>query len=791
MPLGLRERFWGIDRRAGFIFLALALLAVAGFMFPGDRSPPPVERGGVSSASAGVSIANVSVSAPGAEEGAGGVVSEKEEDVSQSSGAWGSVEVGRNTGRGEGFRLTVCPSGCGYASIQDGVNAVRSGGVVEVRGGVYRENVRVSKSLALVGIGGPLVDALGRDSGITVLADGVEVRGFRVVNSSDGEAGIKLLSNGNTIRENSVSGSYYGILLYGSSRNTLEGNVLTGNRGDGILLTSSSTGNLLEGNTVSNNKNGIKLKTYSTGNTVKNNNASFNSWSTGAGGHGIYITSNSTGNLLYQNELTGNSHGDARDTAGGNRWDNGTVGNHYSDHDEPSEGCEDDNGNGICDTSYPIPGREDGPSLDNYPVFKSDLYTPSPSPAPFVTVCPAGCDYTSIQDAVDNSTAGDTILVRSGTYQGVEVGEELADIVLRGGGTPLVRGDGESVVEIRGDNVIFEGFKVTGTGNTCIRVEADNATLKNNSVSQCNYGIYLYRSNHSTLENNTVEDNNKDGIKLFKSDHNNLTGNRADRNKNGIHLDTSRNNTLTGNMARYNRWHTGAGGHGIYITSNSRDNLLYLNNLIDNNQTDAKDTAGGNRWDNGNVGNHYSDNRGCSDTDLNGICDSPYPIPGGSSRDRYPIAGAPVETATGRGVVYIGCPGCTEVKDLVAVLPPENPPVNLPYGLFSFNLTVPRGGTVTVTLLFPQNLPVGASYWKYQDGSWQGIPVGDNDGDNVITLNLTDGGTGDGDQRPNGVIEDPGGPSPPRPLLPVPELSSLLLTALGLGGLAVLLGKTG
>jgi len=44
-----------------------------------------------------------------------------------------------------------------------------------------------------------------------------------------------------------------------------------------------------------------------------------------------------------------------------------------------------------------------------------------------------------------------------------------------------------------------------------------------------------------------------------------------------------------------------------------------------------------NQWDNGTVGNHYS-NFDCTDADSNGICDSEYSIPGGESQDRYPLA---------------------------------------------------------------------------------------------------------------------------------------------------------
>jgi hypothetical protein len=62
----------------------------------------------------------------------------------------------------------------------------------------------------------------------------------------------------------------------------------------------------------------------------------------------------------------------------------------------------------------------------------------------------------------------------------------------------------------------------------------------------------------------------------------------------------------------------------------------------------------------------------------------------------------------------------------------------------------------------PSPVPIGSQYWKYQSGiGWSSLPIGSDDGDNEITVNLTDGGIGDSDQTANGVIVDPGGPGSP------------------------------
>jgi len=62
---------------------------------------------------------------------------------------------------------------------------------------------------------------------------------------------------------------------------------------------------------------------------------------------------------------------------------------------------------------------------------------------------------------------------------------------------------------------------------------------------------------------------------------------------------------------------------------------------------------------------------------------------------------------------------------------------------------------------------VGTQYWKYGPTlantatHWYPILMGDNDGDNVITITLVDGGLGDDDLVANGVIVDQGGPGVP------------------------------
>jgi hypothetical protein len=84
--------------------------------------------------------------------------------------------------------------------------------------------------------------------------------------------------------------------------------------------------------------------------------------------------------------------------------------------------------------------------------------------------------------------------------------------------------------------------------------------------------------------------------------------------------------------------------------------------------------------------------------------------------------------------------------------------ITFPHGMFSFQICcLNTGETVTLTVTLPSNVPVGTRWWKYHSGSWYSLPIGDDDGDKVITVTLQDGGTGDSDSVA-GQITDPGGP---------------------------------
>src|SRR3989304_6802527 len=165
-----------------------------------------------------------------------------------------------------------------------------------------------------------------------------------------------------------------------------------------------------------------------------------------------------------------------------------------------------------------------------------------------------GADYTKIQDGIDNASAGDTVLVYSGTYyEDVSVKKPL---ILKGidtgWGKPVINATGrDNAITLNAGNSTLEGFTVVNVSEFDYGIYlyySGNSTLRINNVSNINRGIYLYYSSSSTLIGNIVKTNRVSGyaINLFNSSDNTLIGNNLSDNYNGIYLSDS-DNTLIGN----------------------------------------------------------------------------------------------------------------------------------------------------------------------------------------------------------------------------------------------------
>lgn len=101
-----------------------------------------------------------------------------------------------------------------------------------------------------------------------------------------------------------------------------------------------------------------------------------------------------------------------------------------------------------------------------------------PVTAATITVGPSDCNYTNIQEAIDNATAGDTILVTAATYD--EALDVTRSLTIRGvNGTPAVgKADVDASVRISANDVILENIRITTGAKWDIFAGGDNLSLR-------------------------------------------------------------------------------------------------------------------------------------------------------------------------------------------------------------------------------------------------------------------------------------------------------------------------
>jgi parallel beta-helix repeat protein len=138
-------------------------------------------------------------------------------------------------------------------------------------------------------------------------------------------------------------------------------------------------------------------------------------------------------------------------------------------------------------------------------------------------------------------------------------------------------------------------------------VNCDNITVQNQNICSNGEGIVLLNTTNSRVFGNTVSDS-VIGIGVFLSKHNMILENFIRNNDDGMRIGDSVNNTITfNNITLNNVW-------AINFKGSQTNNTIYYNNFIDNGsgnlQISIDKMAGlglGNFWDNGTIGNYWSD----------------------------------------------------------------------------------------------------------------------------------------------------------------------------------------
>jgi hypothetical protein len=236
---------------------------------------------------------------------------------------------------------------------------------------------------------------------------------------------------------------------------------------------------------------------------------------------------------------------------------------------------------------------------------------PGISEADTLTVCPAGpptCDYSSIQDAIDDATSGDTVEVRAGTYNENITMKDGVDVVNYSTDVPVIDADGTNPA------VTFDDAFSTGC-------TLDGFEIKDGGT---NGGIYLHGTgagidNITTIQDCDIHGNSGPGIKLdggtaltAPTIDNNDIRNNSQGGIYAINAGSSSEDLVIKNNSIYD--HDTYGKAGINIGGDSYVTIGNDNHIYDNKPGIAFDTGDPNTEPVTIIDNHIEDN------DDGGIC---------------------------------------------------------------------------------------------------------------------------------------------------------------------------
>ncbi len=178
-----------------------------------------------------------------------------------------------------------------------------------------------------------------------------------------------------------------------------------------------------------------------------------------------------------------------------------------------------------------------------------------------------GGEHASLGAAVATAHAGDTIVLRAGTYRESTVTVRVPRLTIAGEDWPVLDGDGaRELLVIRADDVTVRGLAFRNTGvahmedRAALRVvEAARCVIAGNRFTDALFGIYLQRADRCTVRENEItgagleETSNGNGIHLWHSPGTIVERNTVRGQRDGIYFEFSRGSRATDNVSEGNR----------------------------------------------------------------------------------------------------------------------------------------------------------------------------------------------------------------------------------------------
>ena len=225
---------------------------------------------------------------------------------------------------------------------------------------------------------------------------------------------------------------------------------------------------------------------------------------------------------------------------------------------------------------------------------------------------------------------GDTYFLTTDTLGNITV--QKSNIVLDGNG-------------FKADSVAIGLDITTGISNVTVKnfiIDGTSGFAASHSITSHfnNFGILVFNGSNALLTNNTIINTrhlgvyvSTVGINIVGGSSNKIIGNNLENNSDGLAFSHTQDNIITENSVTANHGWFMEFTWGIHFFDAS-NNVIFNNNFIDNHaQVGIEDSS--NMWDNGKIGNYWSDYDG-TDANGDGIGDTPYEVDS-KNTDHYPL----------------------------------------------------------------------------------------------------------------------------------------------------------
>ncbi|MBD3917182.1 right-handed parallel beta-helix repeat-containing protein [Paenibacillus sp. PR3] len=173
----------------------------------------------------------------------------------------------------------------------------------------------------------------------------------------------------------------------------------------------------------------------------------------------------------------------------------------------------------------------------------------------------------AIQQLIDEAMPGDTVTIPSGEYSGaITIDKRLA--LVGEPGAVIVNDTAKPALTIIADGVTVSGITIEQRSmeeSSAIELAASKATLSKLDIYTHSFGIRLRKSNRNEIADNSIQwlgesgqqvkmSAKRNGIDLYDSHDNVISGNRISSMNDGIYQESSHRNQVTGNRIDHSRY---------------------------------------------------------------------------------------------------------------------------------------------------------------------------------------------------------------------------------------------